>query len=154
MVSTAALIAAAFAALYAGHMVGDHIAQTDWQSQHKAGHWTPDRDTGDEPPHCNGARAMAGHLAGYLTTQLAAILAAAAAGVPFSTAGVVAGLAFSVATHGLIDRRWPVRWVLTRTGSRPFADLAAGGMNGMYLGDQTLHIGCLYVSALLVGVLS
>jgi hypothetical protein len=139
--STAAIIAVAFAALYASHTVADHLVQTDWQAQGKTA------DKGWLWP-------MAGHLAGYLITQYAFLYAIALAGVPFGLWGFLGGLAFSVATHGVIDRRWPVRWLLEHTGSAPFARLADGGINGIYLADQALHVGCLFVAALIIGGLS
>ncbi len=131
------VFAASFVALYVGHMVGDHVVQTD----HQAG---KGRDA---------AVAMAGHVGGYTLTQLAA-LAAVYPLTPWHPAGVLLGLALSALTHAFIDRRWPVQWILRRTGSANFASLASGGMNGPYLTDQALHIGCLFVSALIIGGLS
>jgi hypothetical protein len=136
-VNTAALFAAVFAALYAGHMVGDHVAQTDWQAAHKA-------DKG-----LRGALAMAGHLAGYGACQALALAALQLAGVALPDVAGWVGLVVSVATHGLIDRRWPVRWLLCHSGSRDFAGLAGRGLNGMYLADQSLHVGCLFLAALI-----
>jgi hypothetical protein len=66
--------------------------------------------------------------------------------LPVSWLGVLAGLAFSAATHAIIDRRWPVRWILNHTGSAPFAKT----IHGLYVADQALHWACLWVSALLV----
>jgi hypothetical protein len=142
-VNSATVFAAAFAALYAGHMVGDHIVQTDWQAANKAGKGRTAR------------RAMIGHLAGYYYCQAIALAAVyLATGAPIAGWTGFVGLVFSVASHGLIDRRWPVRWLLEHTGSGPFSRLASGGINGMYLGDQALHIGCLFISALIIGGLS
>jgi hypothetical protein len=59
--------------------------------------------------------------------------------VHWSLLGVAAALSWSAATHAFLDRRWPVRWLLEHTGKRGFANLAAAGMNGMYLTDQALH---------------
>jgi hypothetical protein len=61
-----------------------------------------------------------------------------------------AGFAWSAATHAVLDRRWPVRWLLQHTGSPDFAELRTAGLNGMYLADQALHSGALLVSALLI----
>jgi hypothetical protein len=135
--NTAAIVAVAFAALYASHCVGDLIVQTDWQAQGK---------TADK----GWALPMAGHLAGYLITQYAFLYAVALAGVPFRLWGFLGGLAFSVVTHGFIDRRWPVRWLLEHTGSADFAARTAP-ICGIYLADQALHIGALFVAALIVG---
>lgn len=138
-----ALFAAAFAALYASHMLGDHVlGQTDWQAAHKA-----DRTVA-------GWAALAGHVAGYGIVQAVALWSLVAAGVPLGADAILAGLGFSVVTHAFIDRRWPVLWLLRHTGSAPFAELNSGGINGPYLADQSLHVACLFVAALLVGGLS
>jgi hypothetical protein len=139
--SEAAVFAAVFAALYAGHHLGDHVFQTHRQATGKDGRGWP------------AWRAMAGHLAGYHACQAATLGGLCALGVPLSPAGAAAALAFSAASHGFLDRRWPVRGLLRLLGSAPFAARASGGINGMYLADQSLHVGCLYVSALLLTVL-
>ncbi len=136
------VFAASFVALYAGHMVADHVVQTDWQAAHKAGKGV------------DAFVAMTGHIGGYTITQTACLIAAQLVGVPFHGAAVIAGVLFSAATHAFIDRRWPVQWILRRTGSANFAALASSGMNGPYLTDQALHIGCLFVAALIIGGLS
>jgi hypothetical protein len=66
--------------------------------------------------------------------------------------GLVAGLGFSAATHGLLDRRWPVRAVLHLTRSAKFAE-AQSPVCGMYTADQALHQLALLGSALLVALL-
>src|SRR5215218_2914906 len=92
--------------LLVGHSLGDHVAQTDRQATHKA------------DPGAAGWRALAGHLLAYHVTITAALLLTCAAlRLPLSPAGVVAGVAFSAVTHGLLDRRWPVRAVLRATRS-------------------------------------
>lgn len=135
---SAAVFAASFAALYASHQVGDHIAQTHAQSLGKAA------DKGWLVP-------MLGHLATYTSCQLVALAALAFVGAPIGFWPGAAGIAFSVLTHGFIDRRWPVRWLLEHTGSREFAQLAGCGINGMYLADQSLHCAMIFVAALIMG---
>lgn len=131
------VFAAAFIALYTGHMVGDHIAQTDHQAATKA------------DPGPTGRQAMAAHVGSYLAVQLAALLVTdRVLGLGLRPGRVAAALAFSAGTHGLLDRRWPVRWVLRRTGSPGFAELTTP-LNGPYLADQALHHGCLWVAALI-----
>ena len=91
----------ALATLFVGHSLGDHIAQTDRQATLKA------------EPGATGWRALFGHLLSYHVTVAAVLLLTALAlRLPLSPLGVVAGLAFSAVTHGLLDRRWPVRAVL------------------------------------------
>jgi hypothetical protein len=118
------------AALLVAHNVGDHLAQTDHQAAAKTTSW----------------RAMVGHVGGY--TAVAAVALAALPERP-SFGRAVLGLAFSAGTHALIDRRWPVRALLRATGSPGFAELATP-LNGMYLADQALHHGCLYIAARLM----
>lgn len=132
--------AAAFIALYAGHQIGDHVAQTDHQAHHKAGKGR------------TAAVAMAGHVGGYTLVQAVALALVATVGM--SLPAVAAGLVVSAATHTVIDRRWIVQWLLRNTGSPNFAALTSGGMNGPYLTDQALHIGCLFLAAVAVGWLS
>lgn len=139
---SALVFAVSFIALYAGHMVGDFLAQTHAQS------------LGKTQPH-GWLAPMFGHLTGYGTAQVVALLAVFwMTGVHTSPNGMLAGIAFSLLTHGFIDRRWPVRWLLEHTGSREFAELASNGINGMMLGDQALHVGAIFISALLMGGLS
>jgi hypothetical protein len=138
VVARAATFAVVLLVLYVGHQLGDHVAQTDRQAEGKA---------------CAGRRgwtAMAGHLAGY-HASVAVLLAGTTAvlGLPLSPWGIAAGLAFSAATHALLDRRWPVRAILRATGSPRFAELTTP-VCGMYAADQALHLLALLVSALLM----
>lgn len=129
-------IALAFIALYVGHVVGDHVAQTDYQATRKAGQ----------------VGAMLGHVLSYGACQFAALLLLryAAPGFDPPTWQLAAGMVFSLATHWFIDLRWPVIWLQEHTGSAAF--VAEGNpMNGRYLTDQTLHIAALFIAALIVG---
>lgn len=125
---------AVFATLHAAHQLGDHITQTDRQARAKADDWA----------------AMAGHIAGYHLTAAAMLtVASRALGLRLAPRRVLAGLAVSAATHALLDRRWPVRWINQATGSPAFADLQVP-LNGPYLTDQALHYGCLWLAALII----
>jgi hypothetical protein len=134
---TAATFAAVFCAMFAAHHIGDHVAQTDHQAANKM------------LPGWAGWRAMIGHLASYHACMVLALVGLATVGVPLTVTGCVAGLIFSAATHGFLDRRWPVRLLLEHTGSRAFA-ASQTPLHGGYLADQSLHIGCLFVASLLV----
>lgn len=134
------VFAAVFVALFAAHHLGDHVLQTDHQAAAKT------------QPGRPGWVAMVGHLATYHAAAVVALGALALAGVPLSVAGCLAGLAFSAMTHGFLDRRWPVQWILRATGSPRFA-ASTTPLHGGYLADQSLHIVCLFVSALLVTVI-
>lgn len=129
------MIAAVFVALLAGHYAGDYIAQTNWQVIHK-----PERSW-------RGATAMFGHLATYFMCQFLALTGLQLAGGIRAgdwVAGFVA-LGFSVATHGFIDRRWPIIRLMEHTGSAPYSKTPEGPM----LVDQAVHIVCLYLAALM-----
>jgi hypothetical protein len=131
----------ALAVLLVAHQVGDHVLQTDRQAGGKAGRGRP------------ALWAMAGHLASYHVAAAAALVGTfLVLDLPLTVAGVVAGLAFSAATHGLLDRRWPVRALLVRTGAARFAESTAP-VCGMYAADQALHQAALLISALLIALL-
>jgi hypothetical protein len=135
------VFAVALGALFVGHSLGDHIAQTDRQAARKSA------------PGAAGWRALAAHLLGYhLTVAAVLLLTAVALRLPLSPLGVAAGLAFSAATHGLLDRRWPVRAVLRATRSPEFAETTTP-VCGMYVADQALHHFALLVTALLIAAL-
>ncbi|MGK5681335.1 DUF3307 domain-containing protein [Actinoplanes sp. URMC 104] len=140
--STSALVfAVAMATLVAAHQLADHIFQTDANANAKA---TLGR---------NGWRHLFIHVGTYHVTALVMLLVTAAAlDVPLTVAGMTAGLGFSAVTHAILDRRWPVRWILRHTGSAAFAELTTP-LCGMYLADQALHYGCLWVAALLIACL-
>lgn len=139
LVSEAAVFAAVAVTLFAGHQVADHVfGQTDRQARRKA------------EPGWSGWRHNQAHVAAYhvvLGAFFAAVVVALA--LPVSGRGMAAGLVFSAVTHAVIDRRWPVRWLLRHTGSGPYADTA----EGMYQADQALHYGCLWIAAVLVVIL-
>jgi hypothetical protein len=131
----------ALLALLVAHQLGDHVLQTDRQAGGKAGTGLP------------ALRAMAGHLAGYhLAATVVLVGTFAVVGLRLTVAGAVAGLAFSAVTHGLLDRRWPVRAILRGSGSPKFAE-TTGPVCGMYAADQALHQAALLVSALLIASL-
>jgi membrane-bound metal-dependent hydrolase YbcI (DUF457 family) len=135
------VFAVALVVLLVAHQVSDHVLQTDHQALQKT------RDG------ASALLAMAGHLATY--HSFAAILLVGTflmLQLPLTVAGVLAGLAFSAATHGLLDRRWPVRWLLRHTGSPKFAE-ATTPVCGMYTADQALHQLALLISALLIATL-
>lgn len=127
--------------LMVAHQLGDHVLQTDHQAVTKAG------------PGWPAVRAMTGHLCTY--HAVAAILlfgVFALLGLPLTSTGTVAGLAFSAFTHGFLDRRWPVRAILRAARSPRFAETTTP-ICGLYAADQSLHLGALLVSAVLVATL-
>lgn len=133
------VFAAVFATLLAGHLVADHVVgQTDRQAEGKA------------RPGLAGWELCLRHVVQYHVVLIAFLIGTAlVVDLQLEAAGVLVGLVFSAATHVLLDRRWLVRWLLVHTGSPKFAD-PQHPLPGMYLADQSLHIGCLWISSLLV----
>ncbi|MEU7908989.1 DUF3307 domain-containing protein [Actinoplanes sp. NPDC049118] len=125
----------------AAHQLADHIVQTDTDANAKiAPGWT-------------GWRHLLIHVGTYHATALVMlVITAVALDVPLTMVGMFAGLGFSAVSHAILDRRWPVRWILQHTGSADFADRTTP-LCGMYLADQALHYGCLWVAALLIAAL-
>src|SRR4051794_13211420 len=94
-------------------MLGDWVIQTDAQALAKMNSW----------------RAMLGHVLTYHLCMALFVL-------PFwHDRWAALGLAVSAVTHGFIDRRWPVRWLLRETGSANFSEMQLG----MLSADQALH---------------
>mgnify|MGYP003288283322 CR=1 FL=1 len=93
-----------FLVMLAGHLLGDWITQTDWQATTKTGSWA----------------ALTTHPTSYhLLMGTLLLLPVLRDGRPAGNALLV--LTVSTATHGLIDRRWPVRARLRATASPGFA---------------------------------
>ena len=151
---TLATFAASGYLLRVGHNVADHVTgQTDTQAEGKSAPKPEDVAAGANP-HA-GWKANLGHVALYhLTLVVLGFVAWLVLPLHWSWVGVLAALVWSAATHAFLDRRWPVRWLLEHTGSKQFAQLNKGGMNGMYLSDQALHDLALWISALLLALVN
>jgi hypothetical protein len=118
-----------FLLLLTGHLLGDWVAQSDWQATNKTRSWA----------------ALAAHVAGYhLVMGLLLVLPVVRDGWPAGKA--LAVLAMSAATHALIDRRWPVRALLRVAGSPGFATVEWG----VIAVDQALHLSILAMLAVLL----
>jgi hypothetical protein len=119
-----------FLILLTSHLLGDWVAQSDWQATNKTRSWA----------------ALAAHVAGYhLVMGLLLLLPVLRDGWPAGKA--LAVLAVSAATHALIDRRWPVRALLRVAGSPGFATIEWG----VIAVDQALHLSILAMLAVLLG---
>ena len=119
-----------FLILLTSHLLGDWVAQSDWQATNKTRSWA----------------ALAAHVAGYhLVMGLLLLVPVLRDGWPAGKA--LAVLAVSAATHALIDRRWPVRALLRVAGSPGFATLEWG----VIAADQALHLSILAMLAVLLG---
>ena len=124
MTSTVVLI------LLTGHLLGDWVAQSDWQATNKTRSWG----------------ALAAHVAGYhLVMGLLLLLPVVRDGWPAWKA--LAVLAASAITHALIDRRWPVRALMRAAGSPGFATVDWG----VIAVDQALHLSILAMLAVVLG---
>jgi hypothetical protein len=136
-VSTAAVTAVVFAALYAGHQLGDHVVQTNAAAMAKG---APTEDllaAGVHPWH--GWTACLRHVGTYTAAQAVALLLTSLV-APLDWGGVTAALAVSASTHAVIDRRWIVRLLIRAKGCQAWPEAP-------YLIDQSLHVGALLVAA-------
>jgi hypothetical protein len=123
------MTATVFLVLLAGHLLGDWVAQTDWQATTKTRSWA----------------ALTAHVASYhLLMGLLLLIPILRDGWPAGKA--LAALAASAITHAVIDRRWPVRALLRVAGSPGFATVEWG----VIAVDQALHLFILAMLALLL----
>ncbi|WP_051842876.1 DUF3307 domain-containing protein [Streptomyces sp. NRRL F-5193] len=130
------MFATVFVLLYLGHLLADYPFQTDHQAAHKA-------DCGKA-----GWRANLTHAATHVTACGIALAAGATIlGVTLSAPVALAALAWIGGTHAFIDRRWPVRWWMTRMRQTSWAD--HGGAAHV---DQTAHILALALASLALAV--
>jgi hypothetical protein len=118
-----------FLLLLTSHLLGDWVAQSDWQATNKTRSWA----------------ALAAHVAGCHLVMGPLLLLPVRDGWPASKA--LAVLAASAATHALIDRRWPVRALMRVAGSPGFATIEWG----VIAADQALHLSILAMLAVLLG---
>lgn len=124
------------------HEFADHIAgQTDKIAANKV------------KPGKVGWSHIAQHVFWYhLWMIIMLLIVIAIFNLPVSIVGFISAVTFSAITHAFIDRRWPVKWLLQKTGSPAFAEMTTP-LCGMYLADQSLHKLALWVSAILFAVL-
>jgi Protein of unknown function (DUF3307) len=119
-----------FLVLLSSHLVGDWVAQSDWQATNKTRSWA----------------ALGAHVGRYhLLMGLLLLAPILRDGWPAWKALVVLGV--SAASHALIDRRWPVRALLRAVGSQGLATLEWG----VIAVDQALHLSILAMLAVLLG---
>ena len=136
--ATAAITAVVFAALLAGHMLGDHPVQTDHAATGK-GHPTDDQLAAGAHPWTGWSHCLH-HVYSYLACQAVALLLIALV-APLSFPGLIAALAISGSTHAVIDRRWIVRRIVAAKGGCP------GWPQAPYFIDQSLHYAALLIAA-------
>jgi Protein of unknown function (DUF3307) len=109
-----------FALVLAGHVLGDFVAQTDWQASNKERSWRADLE----------------HVVTYHVILGLLVLPA------WHDWRALVFLGISATTHGFLDRRWPTRRLLDFTWSTNFATT----FWGMIATDQALHLSILAVS--------
>jgi len=116
--------------LLAGHMLGDWAVQTDWQAANKTTSW----------------RANQAHVYTYHLTLLVALAYPLHLWHHPPVVRLLVAFALSWALHSLIDRRWPVRWLMRVTASPAFAETTLG----VLAVDQALHVAMLAVMAAII----
>lgn len=138
-VDTALAFLGTLAGLGVGHLAGDTILQSDTAAQGK-GYPGDDRLAAGTHPW-NGWGHCLAHIGSYLAAQAVMTLIVALV-VPMTWPGLAAALAVSGSTHAVIDRRWPVRWVIARKQCTAWAD-------AHFWIDMAMHACCLLVAAVL-----
>jgi hypothetical protein len=129
------MFATVFVLLFVAHMVADYAIQTDHQATAKS---APGREgwaanlthAGTHVAACAVALTVAGVVLGGLH-------------LPHVQAAI--GIAWVGISHAFIDRRWPIARWMDNTGSADFR--TRGGAQHV---DQTAHILCLAVAALII----
>lgn len=137
----AMVFAAGLATMYAAHQVADHVfGQTDKMAAHKA------------DPGLIGWLHLSMHVVQYHLVMLAMLIVTNwVLDLRISLLGLTLAMMFSAVSHAILDRRWPVKWILDHTGSPEFAKMQQP-LCGMYLADQGLHYLCLWIAALLLTI--
>lgn len=123
----------------AGHGLGDGVFQTDWQAAHKTWLWSgiPDRREWRKSWRANQTHVLTYHL----------VLAALAALVlPDWRLAVLVGISW--VTHSIIDRRWPVLWIMAKTQSREWSRSQWGPV----FVDQVLHLAVLFITVAFLAI--
>jgi hypothetical protein len=128
--TSAAVTAAVYVALLAGHHIGDYPIQRDSDAQAK-GLPADDLLTAGTPWH-TGWASIGRHVISYVACQAVAILLISIV-VPLTLAGVWTALVISGATHAVIDRRWLVQAIIRAKGGCKHWPGAAAAI------DQALH---------------
>lgn len=121
-------------ALLGAHAVADHWVQTDRQALAKG------------QPGWAGRVACVLHVATYTATAVVALVAVdVRLDLDLAVPWVVLGLAVSAGTHYWADRRTPLRRVAAALGKAGYWD-----RGGAYALDQSFHIACLFIAALVI----
>ncbi|GGL17764.1 DUF3307 domain-containing protein [Mangrovihabitans endophyticus] len=137
--ATALAFLGTLAALGAGHLPGDIAVQSNADATGKAMPGNDRLAAGAHPwtgwGHC------ARHTLTYLACQAVAVFLVLLV-VPVPLPGAIAALAFSGATHAVIDRRWLVARLLAAKGCTSWKDMT-------FWADQSLHWAAMFLAALI-----
>ena len=134
-----------FAALFAGHQIGDHWAQTSRQAQDKG------------LPGGEGRLACARHVASLTACKAVSLAALHATGRRVSPRRAIVALGADALSHYLADRRSVnppagLPRLAFALGKRDFWLMGASTgclETGGHVLDQVAHIACLYAAALI-----
>ncbi len=150
---TLSTFGASWVVLSVGHTLADHVGgQTDHQAARKGAPTAGEVAAGVNPRR--GWAANLSHVAQYhAVLTLLGFGAWLVLPLRWSVLGVLAALVWSAGTHAFLDRRWPVWRLLNCLRQARFAELEAGGLNGMYLADQALHRLALGIAAAVLAVI-
>lgn len=142
ILESAIVFAATGITINAAHEFADHVlGQTDKIAANKV------------KPGREGWSHILQHVASYHVVMIVMLLVVISLlNLPVTILGFTSAMLFSAVSHAIIDRRWPVRLILEKTGSPKFAEMMQP-LCGMYLADQSLHKECLWISALLIALL-
>lgn len=137
-ITSAAVTAAVFVALLAGHHLGDYPIQRDSDAKNKA--MPADDLLAAGMPWHSGWTSIARHCSSYVACQAVALWLVSLV-APLTWPGVWTALALSGATHAVIDRRWLVTAIIRGKGGCQHWKEAPAHI------DQALHHGMLLVAA-------
>ena len=128
------MFAPLFVLMYVAHLIADYAAQTDHQAGHKA------------DPGRAGWSANLTHAATHAAvTAIVLGVGVLALGQGPGIVPAVLAIASISATHAFIDRRWPIRWLMARTGQRGHYEQGGAGHV-----DQVAHVTVLLAVALVL----
>lgn len=133
------VFAAGLATMIPAHQVADHVfSQSDKVATDKT------------LPGFAGWSAIFSHVVQYHAIMLfMLVLVDSVFSLHMHWYGIAAAIMFSAISHAILDRRWPVKLILEKTGSPKFAEMITP-LWGMYAADQGLHYACLWLSAILL----
>ncbi|MFE7566223.1 DUF3307 domain-containing protein [Streptomyces sp. NPDC057539] len=131
------MFASLFILLFIAHLLSDYALQTDHQAEHKALRtW-------------KGYKALAVHAGTHVAVSAVLLgLGGLLLGLSLTPLVALAALLWIGGSHAFVDRRWPVTWWMTHTGSEEWI-----GRGGAAHVDQTAHVAALGIAAMVMAAL-